>query len=292
MVRFYKFSYNTTDIIAAIVIAVLILCAILGYVFITSLNNWDGSCYGSFISGVAAIANAILLYLTLRRQGRSFKQERFETTFFNLLSNHEKVVERLFIEKNNENDNGFTKNRQIFDYILQESKLIKIALSSEKYLGQDTDIEELGILYWEEKQYQTNKSEKQKLCKEHINALERNKSIKFYNAKFHITEKLYNKYNSLTDQTTKDLFCNKIVFKHYEPYMINYLHSIKEILKYTNDYIYRKKSISRYMNIFITSMSYKELFFIQNYAKYNKRFGKCIETCKLGEIIEAELSNK
>ena len=69
--------------------------------------------------------------------------------------------------------------------------------------------------------------------------------------------------------------------------MINYLHSIKEILKYTNDYIYRKKSISRYMNIFITSMSYKELFFIQNYAKYNKRFGKCIETCKLDEIIEA-----
>ena len=292
MVRFYKFSYNATDIIAAIVIAVLILCAILGYVFITSLYNWDGSCYGSFISGVAAIANAILLYLTLRRQGRSFKQERFETTFFNLLSNHEKVVERLFIEKNNENDNGFTKNRQIFDYILQESKLIKIALSSEKYLGQDTDIEELGILYWEEKQYQTNKSEKQKLCKEHINASERNKSIKFYNAKFHITEKLYNKYNSLTDQTTKDLFCNKIVFKYYEPYMINYLHSIKEILKYTNDYIYRKKSISRYMNIFITSMSYKELFFIQNYAKYNKRFGKCIETCKLDKIIEAELSNK
>lgn len=176
----------------------------------------------------------------------------------------------MFIEKNNENDNGFTKNRQIFDYILQESKLIKIALSSEKYLGLDTDIEELGILYWEEKQYQTNKSEKQKLCKEHINASERNKSIKFYNAKFHITEKLYNKYNSLTDQTTKDLFCNKIVFKYYEPYMINYLHSIKEILKYTNDYIYRKKSISRYMNIFITSMSYKELFFIQNYAKYNK----------------------
>ena len=86
MVRFYKFSYNTTDIIAAIVIAVLILCVILGYVFITSLNNWDGSCYGSFISGVAAIANAILLYLTLRRQGRSFKQERFETTFFNLLN--------------------------------------------------------------------------------------------------------------------------------------------------------------------------------------------------------------
>ena len=117
-------------------------------------------------------------------------------------------------------------------------------------------------------------------------------TIKFYNAKFHISEKLYNKYNSLTDQTTKDLFCNKIVFKYYEPYMINYLHSIKEILKYTNDYIYRKKSISRYMNIFITSMSYKELFFIQNYAKYNKRFGKCIETCKLDKIIEAELSNK
>lgn len=292
MVRFYKFSYNTTDIIAAIVIAVLILCAILGYVFITSLNNWDGSCYGSFISGVAAIANAILLYLTLRRQGRSFKQERFETTFFNLLSNHEKVVERLLIEKNNENDNGFTKNRQIFDYILQESKLIKIALSSEKYLGQDTDIEDKGILYWEDMLYQTNINEKRELCKKHIEALKTDITIKFYNAKFHIAEKLYNKYNSLTDQTTKDLFCNKIVFKYYEPYMINYLHSIKEILKYTNDYIYRKKSISRYMNIFITSMSYKELFFIQNYAKYNKRFGKCIETCKLDKIIEAELSNK
>lgn len=165
MVRFYKFSYNTTDIIAAIVIAVLILCAILGYVFITSLNNWDGSCYGSFISGVAAIANAILLYLTLRRQGRSFKQERFETTFFNLLSNHEKVVERLFIEKNNENDNGFTKNRQIFDYILQESKLIKIALSSEKYLGQDTDIEDKGILYWEDMLYQTNINENENYAK-------------------------------------------------------------------------------------------------------------------------------
>lgn len=292
MVRFYKFSYNTTDIIAAIVIAITILCAIYACFFITSINNWGGSCYGSFISGVASIVNAILLYLTLRRQGRSFKQERFETTFFNFLNNHEKVVERLFIASNYDKSDKSIKNRQIFDYILLESELIKIALSSEKYLGQGTDIEDKGILYWEDMLYQTNINEKRELCKKHIEALKTDITIKFYNAKFHITEKLYNKYNSLTDQTTKDLFCNKIVFKYYEPYMINYLHSIKEILKYTNDYIYRKKSISRYMNIFITSMSYKELFFIQNYAKYNKRFGKCIETCKLDEIIEAELSNK
>ena len=47
------------------------------------------------ISGIAALFNALLLYLTLKRQDRSFNQERFETTFFNLLESHKKITEEI-----------------------------------------------------------------------------------------------------------------------------------------------------------------------------------------------------
>ena len=66
------------------------LCALMR----NNANGWLAS-YGDALSGIAAFVSILLLYKTLISQNRSFKQERFEITFFNLLDQRQKVVDSL-----------------------------------------------------------------------------------------------------------------------------------------------------------------------------------------------------
>ena len=76
-----------------ILIVVILLLIAISIIIRNCISCWDKGSWGNMISGIAALFNALLLYLTLKRQDRSFNQERFETTFFNLLESHKKITE-------------------------------------------------------------------------------------------------------------------------------------------------------------------------------------------------------
>ena len=65
-----------TSVTGLVVIVGFIICG-------AELCLWGQ--YGSAIAGIGSFVSVYFLYVTLNRQDRSFKQERFETTFFNLL---------------------------------------------------------------------------------------------------------------------------------------------------------------------------------------------------------------
>ncbi len=95
----------------ALSIAIIIIMVTIAGVIALSVNvPWYITCqtnpefWAIFIGSTIAIANAILLFVTLKSQNigianekEARRQERFETTFFNLLESHQKLVEDIYI---------------------------------------------------------------------------------------------------------------------------------------------------------------------------------------------------
>jgi hypothetical protein len=97
----------------------LLICLIAFFIynfsgFTISKNISDWGNFGSYIAGtigiILTLSNLIFLYLTFREQQLLNNQQNFETTFFNLLSNHRAIV------------SDASDNTNKIDYF-QESKL-------------------------------------------------------------------------------------------------------------------------------------------------------------------------
>ena len=114
------------------------LCALMG----NNANGWLAS-YGDALSGIAAFVSILLLYKTLISQNRSFKQERFEITFFNLLDQRQKVVDSLSFRCEELKGVDFVlvsyHGEECFEAICREMNCLKEALYGKKYLGMMAD---------------------------------------------------------------------------------------------------------------------------------------------------------
>ncbi len=90
-----------------ILLIILLLASFIGIFVIICLGlseKKDVSFWLSCVSVFVAITNAILLFITLKsqvegtnNQKQAFEQERFKTTFFNLLDNHRNLTEKLSV---------------------------------------------------------------------------------------------------------------------------------------------------------------------------------------------------
>ena len=76
----------------------MILLALICFCLMYEGRNGWLSGYGDILSGVAAAFSGILLYATLVSQNRSFKQERFEITFYNLLNQRTKALKSVWFK--------------------------------------------------------------------------------------------------------------------------------------------------------------------------------------------------
>lgn len=85
-----RFICNHIVEIVVILIVVALSLVLGSWLCGSELCAWD--VYGSVVAGVASLVSICLLYFTLNHQDRSFDQERFEITFFNLLEQKAKVV--------------------------------------------------------------------------------------------------------------------------------------------------------------------------------------------------------
>lgn len=100
-----------------------------------SIGDW-----GSLVGGFASLVGSVLLYLTLKFQHKTFRQERFENVFFNMLDYHRKVTESIkIVVQEMEADTKIVsreyKGRTFFTFFERETGEIKKSLTSKKYLG-------------------------------------------------------------------------------------------------------------------------------------------------------------
>lgn len=121
-------------VIISIIISGIIICG-------GNLSSWEK--YGGAIAGLASLLSIYFLYETLTQQGNSFKQERFEITFFNLLDQRQKAVRSLSFKCEELKGEDFIlatyHGAECFDAVCREMNCLKESLYGKKYLGMMTD---------------------------------------------------------------------------------------------------------------------------------------------------------
>lgn len=255
--------------IALAVIAMVILTlVIIGWGF-NWMPNWlseKANMLISILSCLMAVANALLLYATLASQNKG----KFETTLFNLLDSHRKLVPTIKIEVD-EVDSFLNKKAKtikdngLFEFAYKEIYWIKEVfhngnypfISDDDYRTQQDYIESLRDESSQESNEETDSA---------IKSLKRQYELSRRCVIYGITEKDWNKpYNG-------EEHLNEIAYKlfytkwqhHYAPYFRSLLLMFNQIAK--SDYSQDEKV--RYRNYIIHQMSDHELRFLGHHCRY------------------------
>lgn len=264
---------------------------------LTLARNFDSenspSFWATFIGSCIAIANALLLYATLRSQNESIvntkeahRQERFETTFFNLLDNKQKIIDEISFTCEAMDENACilyrrVNGREFFSFALNELQLITESLKSNdnnEYEGDDIE----GTFQSVEEKYAREDptgvmNEQRQREERKVNEWAR---IRFYNSIYNIRKEDRQLYFS-NPQIPYMLFRNKkyLYFEHYVRYLYYFL-------QFVNDEKTMDENIKqRYITFAQAQMSRDELQLIEIHAHSFPAFRKMLDKTHLTDII-------
>ena len=248
-----------------ILIVVILLLIAISIIIWNCISCWDKGSWGNMISGIAALFNALLLYLTLKRQDRSFNQERFETTFFNLLESHKKITEEIELTTCDIHETQIQsidyKGQKCFSFATKDCSDISIALNAKRYYDFLKENEDMGEEAIENKYDNiTNdpyiEEEKNKKLKEFYTWYK----CKFFNKKYNITPKCYANVRMLIEQHKLDIneAAYKLFFRQYHDTFEFYFRNLKQLLSIIHDNHPRCIEPTRYVKIITSQMSYDE----------------------------------
>ena len=263
-----------------ILLIILLLASFIGIFVIICLGlseKKDVSFWLSCVSVFVAITNAILLFITLKsqvegtnNQKQAFEQERFETTFFNLLDNHRNLTEKLSVsimvlKENLQIDNIRLEGRSFFSFAIKEIAYIQESLKSKYYTGQfdeqsdsksidaieqnHVSIDAVGILY----------KELEKKLIENYN----HHRTKFANLIYNISKDEWNKIHNSNDKETISV---DIFYKTMFPQYNHYIRSLNNLLDFA------KRREGGYLHVIISQMSEDELSYISHHALIDNHF--------------------
>lgn len=273
---------------SAIAIILLLILPFCHFCYKTSPGFWS-----NFIGSCIAIANALLLYATLRSQNESIvntkeahRQERFETTFFNLLDYQRRLTEEIVINYEYVDDNLNTssqevKGREAFSYANNEIRQISNSLTSgisstynyddiipeweklkEELVGEDTNgyISEYGIAKLKEF---------------------RNKAI----------IKHHNKVYSICDEDRQNYPSNstipyKLFMQKWKPSFERYIRNLECLLQHMcEEHQLHGKWRQKYIKFLQSQMTRDELQLIETHAQSFPDFNMLLVKTHLTEIV-------
>ena len=249
--------------------------------------------WATLIGTTVAISNALLLYATLRSQNESIVntkeahgQERFETTFFNLLDYQRRLTEEIVInyEKADGNANiSFleARGRESFSFANNEIRQISESLKSDISATYNYD----DILpNWEKLKEELVGDDKNGNISEDgiakLKEFRNNTNIKHHNLVYSINDEERQCY--LYDQTIP----YKLFMKKWGVYFECYIRSIECILQYMcEEYQLDERRMQKYTTFLQVQMNKDELQFIETHAQSFSYFGKMLNKTHLTEIL-------
>ena len=248
--------------------------------------------WATFLGSVVAIANAIFLYATLNSQKESLanekkahKQERFETTFFNLLQVQRKLTDELSVKFTFIDNNGSPTTQEVigkmfFTFIINEMQLISKSLESNIIAKYDWENTELTISAFEDKWERDDPThvlddKRQQKWEE----LKGNIQIQYTNLIYDITSK-----DKVDFSTNSNLPYNIFIRKWYSKFE-HYIRNLYYILQYVYEENYsNKKDLEKYVNFIQSQMSRNELHVIVTHGKSFQRFKELLDKTHLTDI--------
>ena len=267
-----------------VVISMLLLIFAFGGAIGTMYNDHVSFCptfvwVGAFIT----IANALLLYATLRtqilnqkRQEELVIRERFETTFFNLLQSHRQIANEIQIYRPTviENDISQTKNlsflgRRFFSFALIDIKNINSNLKKEQIHHYNSDDAQAAEEYFSH--FAANPENRFEIEEERKKLINRSREAmvnSFYGIKQeHVDESKQNSRMGIQLFDRKWKGC----YEHY-------LRSLIHLLEYIKD---SGQDIDKYVEIVFSQMSEDEFNFIIRLSLINDRLLDLIRDTRL-----------
>lgn len=254
----------------------------------TSPNFWS-----NFIGSCIAIANALLLYATLRSQNESIvntkeahRQERFETTFFNLLDYQRRLTEEIivnyeYVDNNVNITSQEIKGREAFSFANSELGMISESLKSSisalydfkqaMYEKSDFDRE------WDERD-PTHVLEEQRFVE--WNELKGKIQIKNCNRVYGITKEYRQKFH--TDSTIP----YKLFMQKWKPSFERYIRNLECLLQHMcEEHQLHGKWRQKYIKFLQSQMTRDELQLIEKHAQSFPAFRKLLDKTHLTDTI-------
>lgn len=282
------YAVGIIQIFSVVAFVLFIIAFILVCSCNTSLVFW-----ATFIGSCIAIANAILLYATLMSQNKSIanereahKQERFETTFFNLLQVQRKLTDELlvkygFVDKNGRLSFQEVNSRCFFSFSLNEIQLISKSLKSNVTKKYDWENNELAISAFEKEWESTDPThvmdDKRQLKWEEFRE---NIQIQYTNLLYDIRTKDRATYS------TNPNWHYKLFIKRWYPVYEHYIRNLYYFLQFVYDENKSdKESLKKYTNFIQSQMSRDELFFVKMHGESFPSFQELLNKTHMTEIL-------
>lgn len=275
--------------LASVFLGTTLIVALGGFVVASDcFCAWEQ--YGSIVAAIASLLNAVLLFITLNHQDRSFEQERFETTFFNLLELRRKIVDnfRLFYWRWDYVEHKpvvvNSEGMDCFAVAYDEVNSIKRNLFASKYLG---------TLDWDEDKVQTSvEFALQKIHDElndDINAI-RKMDDDFYcsliNRTYHIGSDFYKEVqNNKGNEVCESQIAFSLFVKANDMFLEHYFRHLKQILTFVDKNNCDKNS-QYYIDFLLSQMSREEMWIIYYYALTNDNYRKQLDSFGIIEYIK------
>ena len=276
-------------------LALLFIIIAIGGAFLLGLKCGQKTCLYSFLSEpntvigcincIVAVANALLLFATLSYQGRSFKQERFETTLFNIIENHRNFIRGIKFRTDgydrDGNENCVEINADnLFVFSHKEITKLTSLIQTNKYPNLPVD------------SFKDRLSEISTQIESAADDITRNELVEeekdwreifelsWRCQSYRISEEDWTLYKKkLTTIRSEDIrkLAFKLFYERWKLYYKPYIRSIKLILLHIYNSGYSHKEKVTYFKYVTSQMNNHEQFFIKCYCSYEEDFRKMLE---------------
>lgn len=254
----------------------LMILAFAGAIYFLLAKSDKETASAGWIAAFIAIANALLLYATLRSQneGNRIQEQkaeitRFETSFFNMLRSHRQLVDEITITRPTIKEGSLTKfrylefkGRRFFTFALIDIRNIQNNLKAgniEWYKIKEAEDQEnyLNARYGD--MYEIKNTDLTKARKAYVNNL------------YHISDEDLKKKD---DTNTPFLIFNRTFESSYEHYLRSLNHLLDFIITYSDD-------VERYSNILFFQMGIDEIKFLTWVTSNNKELKEALKKTNL-----------
>lgn len=254
----------------------LMILAFSGAIYFLLAKSDNETASTGWIAAFIAIANAILLYATLRSQNegnkiqeQSAELNRFETSFYNILMSHRQLVDEITITRPTIKEGSLTKfrylefkGRRFFTFALIDIRNIQNNLKAGNikwYKIEEAEDQEnyLNARYGD--MYEIKNTDLTKARKEYVNNL------------YNISNEDFKKKD---DTNTPFLIFNRTFESSYEHYLRSLNHLLDFIITYSDD-------VERYSNILFFQMGIDEIKFLTWVTSNNKELKEALKKTNL-----------
>ena len=239
----------------------------------------------SFVGLCIAIANALLLYATLMFQGKSFRQERFETTLFNLLDNHRKLINeiRFSVEKWNWNFskyNEYIEGNDVFAYAITEVSLLNKLICDNNFPTMDDMTFQECIADIENQKDYISQSDNVTDYNTDGNLIVEKYELWRRAVIYDIKEDMWNvcKMNKGVNNENSSKMAYALFYKKMNPYYDVYFNSLSLVLEHiSNSRYFSRTEKSNYKDYVTKQLSNNEIKLIKLHCKYDRKFSEIIK---------------